>query len=639
MKHLRERLPVPLARWNPAPDGSLAPEVMKAGRDEKGLCFETLLLRKMPGCQRFSESYRRTGVCVLRGLAEGLRDAYGRPQMLALREALGTGPVRLRATDFAAKLPSFYYDNNFENPHEHPIHNFEVNGLPLLAGHYDVRLKMRAGFDHLTIVKGDATREAARASAGWILLPSMNVPARKLAFEFEHPSGDLPFEEVLIAPEGTPLEVAEAPAEPFARYVRNTRVREKPHLTNWGPFYSRLMSQGFGAADLQGMFDELVDWIAGRQVRGQDDRHYGAIWSEEDKYDARDAAAAAACFARRYSATTDSRWRDRALAAREYVYRNQMREPGNTARHGGFVHMVQGIWGVRFVRLEPPYPGIDGVDTCVIIHQLCQAVDAGLPAAERDREVLREAAQWVANNEPLPGMFLHHEGATHDCQNSNALGLSALVRAYHTLAQAGESPPADWLAAAERGLRHYMEGQEAIGVWPYIFAAVGQRGQAYHFGNIPDHGIGLVHLTSVCDKPPVSDFPGVKEMLKRAARWYLCVCRLDDDTIDLEYDQRPSLGDDICFSGFTWCRFTAAATLLRVARITGEVEPWRHLALRLMEHVGRKLWQRSNPNRAPVAAHARPEAKLATWCQAAEWDASMLARMIEDLDALRLAGT
>jgi len=251
-----------------------------------------------------------------------------------------------------------------------------------------------------------------------------------------------------------------------------------------------------------------------------------------------------------------------------------------------------------------------------------------------DAEVLRRAAVWVAHNELFPGVFLHHEGATHDCQNANALGLSALVRAYHTLAEAGAEPPAHWVAAAARGLRHYAEGQEAIGVWPYRFAQVGSRGQAYHFANIPDHGIGLVHLTRVCDRRPICSFPGLPDLLRRAARWYLGVCRVEGDTIDLEFDERSELGDDICFSGFTWCRFTAAATLTRTARLTGEVEPWRHLALRLMEHVARKRWQTADPTRAPVVAHARPEAKLATWCQAAEWDASLLAEMIDDLETL-----
>ena len=107
--------------------------------------------------------------------------------------------------------------------------------------------------------------------------------------------------------------------------------------------------------------------------------------------------------------------------------------------------------------------------------------------------------------------------------------------------------------------------------------------------------------------------------------------RLDGDTINLEHDTRPELGDDICFSGFTWCRFTAAATVLRIGLLTGEAEPWRHLCLKLMEHVRRRLWQREDPGRAPVIAHARPEAKLATWCQAVEWDGAILGEIVDDL--------
>ncbi|MFP3905218.1 MAG: hypothetical protein ACLFWB_13310, partial [Armatimonadota bacterium] len=357
------------------------------------------------------------------------------------------------------------------------------------------------------------------------------------------------------------------------------------------------------------------------------------IYSEEDKYDARDSAAAAACFTRRWQATGDEEWRERAEFARKYTYQNQIHEPRNLPRDGGFVHMVHGIWGTQFNRLFPPYPGIDGIDTSATVHLLCSAVEHGLAPDEADLAAIQDAAQWLANNEALPGMFLHHEGATHDCQNSNSVCLSALTRAYHTLGKFDDAPDT-WLEAADRGLVHYLQGQEAIGVWPYIFADVTKRGGAYSHENIPDHGIGLYHLTRVADRPPLSEHPELHEALKPAARWYLGVCRTEDRLIDLEYNMTEDLGNDICFSGFTWCRFTAAASLLRIARITGEVEPWRHLALRLMEYVRNRRWQTEDPSTAPVVAHARPEAKLATWCQAAEWDALMLAEMIDDLTQL-----
>jgi hypothetical protein len=46
------------------------------------------------------------------------------------------------------------------------------------------------------------------------------------------------------------------------------------------------------------MRDALVAWTQRRQVTDESDPHFGAIYSEEDKYDFRDAAAAAVAFAR-----------------------------------------------------------------------------------------------------------------------------------------------------------------------------------------------------------------------------------------------------------------------------------------------------------------------------------------------------
>lgn len=665
MKHLRAHLPLPLEHWKPySDDGSIPVVAMKEGVAEAALCFETLILCHLPGCRTFKESYKRAGVHILRGLAAGLREIHGRPSMLALAEPLGTQPQLCRAVDFTAQLPLFYYENEaFDTSREHDTYNFEVNNLPLEPGYYDVFLLTREGFQEMRINGPDRQWRTCRASEGRILICSIPVPGRLLLFDFKHDGGELPFEQVLIAPEGMAPEAALASAVPFERYVRDTLAAEKNHLTDRVAFHAKLMEEGFGAAQLQEMFDEIVNWVAGRQVLDTEDLYHGAVWSEEDKYDARDAAAAAVCFARRFCATGDTAWRDRALAARRYVYRNQVFEPANDERDGGFLHMVHGSWGVDFNRLSPPYPGIDGVDTCVIIHLLCRAAKWGLPLEAADREALRRAACWVAANEPLPGMFLHHEGATHDCQNSNALSLSALQRARHTLAAAGERPPEEWESAVRRGIVHYLDGQEAIGVWPYLFAAAGKRGSRYHFGNIPDHGIGLYHLTRALGEYPLGitfpeDFsapehtpPGSSptgaciadsllqvrlcEALRRAARWYFCVSYLDGDTINLEYDMKPDLAGDICFSGFTWCRFTAAATLLRIARLTGEPEPWRSLALRLMEHVYRKLRRHDDPSRAPVVAHARPDAVLGTWCQAVEWDAVMLGEMIDDLGCLQ----
>ena len=632
LRALRAHLTLPLEHWRPFTDPeSLNPEALRAGVTESTLLIETLILRKLPGCATLKDSYRLAGRQILRGLVDGLREGHGRPRMLALAEPRAHAPLRAAVADFITPLPWFYYSDDFSQAREHGIWNLEINGLPLRPGHYDLWIHLPPGAPPLKVAGG---KHAYPQEDGWTLLPSLPVPARMLRLEFESEGDRPPGDELLIAPEGMPLATVLATAQPFTRYVRDTRAAEQDPLRDWASFRARLTAPGFGVSDLEGMGAEITDWIATRQVLDATDGHAGAIWSEEDKYDARDAAAATACFTDRYRRTEEPQWLDRALAARRYVYRSQRHEPGNPNHDGGFVHMVSGLWGVDFRRLEPPYPGIDGVDTGAIVHQLCRAVELGLPWEEEDRQVLRRAGAWIAANEPLPGLFLHHEGATHDCQNANAIGFSALLRAYHTLQGAGDDPPEAWLEAVGRGIEHYLEGQESIGVWPYWFAQVGRRAGAYAFDNIPDHGIGLYHLTRSCALPPLAGWPGLQAALGRAARWLLCVSRLDGDAIDLQYDQRPELGDDICFSGFTWCRFTAAAALLRIARLTGETEPWRQLALRLMERVRGGLWQRDDSTHAPVVAHARPEAKLATWCQAAEWDAAMLAEMVEDLRAL-----
>lgn len=634
MRHLRAHLPLPLARWRPAAaPGMGCREARQAGLAEHAFCLETLLLRKAPGCATFAESYRRVGQCALRGLVAALRELHQRPRMKLTVPDATARPVRLHGPHFVAHLPSFYYSADIAELRAHNRYSVEANGLPLAPGHYDVALEARDGGERLRLSWGDRAPEVVCASEGWSVMRSMDIPGHRLAFDYECDSSEVPFTTIVICPEGTPRAEALKDARDFHPYIRETHLADRPHLRDWPSFQARLLAPGFGRTDLEVMLADLVRWTASRQIREPGHPYLGAVYSEEDKYDARDAAAAAAVFTGEWRRTGSDEWLERALLARRYLYRTQVQAPGDPPRDGGFLHMVHGIWGINFTRLEPPFPGIDGVDTCAIIHLLCRGLELGLPAERTDHEVLRAAAQWVANNEVLPGVFLHHEGAQHDCQNMNSLALSALARAHATLAAAGASPPDAWLDAARRGLAHFLDGQEAIGVWPYYFAQVGARGQGYLQANIPDTGIGLYHLTRALDCAPLAGHPGVREALGRAARWYLCMAWVDGETIDLEYNKAPELGSDICFSGFTWCRFTAAATLIRLARVLADPGPWRELGLRLMEHVHRKRWQNRDPDRAPVVAHARPEAKLATWCQAAEWDAVMLAEMLEDLES------
>jgi len=240
----------------------------------------------------------------------------------------------------------------------------------------------------------------------------------------------------------------------------------------------------------------------------------------------------------------------------------------------------------------------------------------------------------MAANEFRPGVFRHHEGAEHDCQNSNALGAATLSRAHQTLERFGQPAPESWLAAARRGAAHFLEGQEAIGCWPYVFATLG-RGQGFSEQNVPDQGMGLYHFLTACDTPGLRGMDGRQDALRRAARWYLCVSRIDREqgvpTVDLDYQRE---GGGLLFSSFTWCRFMAAACLARIAEATGEPEPWRHLALRLMEHVRAKLWNLSDPERAPVVRSARPDIELHSWIQAAEWEAVLIRDILEHLQGV-----
>jgi hypothetical protein len=297
--------------------------------------------------------------------------------------------------------------------------------------------------------------------------------------------------------------------------------------------------------------------------------------------------------------------------------------------------MVSGEWGgdhqVDFTRITDPLPPVDGVDTAIIINLLCSAVDAGLEPEDEDIHRIREGAEWMRRSELRPGVFAHHEGATYDCQNSNALAAMALSRACTTLRRLDGGAPESWLDAARRGFEHYLEGQEAIGVWPYRFGQVG-RGQRFGPQNVPDHGMGLYHFLVAAETMEMLGRSDVQRALKRAARWYLCTSRIDEDdprpTIDLQYRRD---GDGLLFSSFTWCRFMAAAALLRISNVTDEQQPWRALALRLMEHVRAKLWNEDDKGRAPVVASSRPDIKLHSWIAAAEWEAVLLGEMIDAL--------
>ncbi len=541
--------------------------------------------------------------------------------------------LRFRADDFTAKLPWFYHGLAFDPPCDHGVHSFEVNGLELPPGRYAVTLIVAEPCDWVEVSRDGLRFERIPVHGDTAPLSIFDLSRGMLSLYFRSASPDhgCPSAEVLLHPlSAGPLEARKVPV--FAEYVRDIGAEDSDALARWERFWPLLTAREFGARDLHDMFDALLGWCERRQVEDEGDPHFGAVYSEEDKYDFRDAAAAAGAFTPASSDRGDDGWRERAVTARRYVYRGQHSEG---ERRGGWAHMVSGKWGgdhqVDFRRITQPLPPVDGVDTAIIIGLLCRAIDLGLEPDEEDLRRIRLGAEWMARSELRPGVFAHHEGATHDCQNSNALAAMALSRAHATLSRAGEDAPQEWLEAAMRGAMHYLEGQEAIGVWPYCFGEIG-RGQRFGEQNVPDQGMGLYHFLVAAEELGMVDDPAVRDALRRAARWYLCTCRIDEraprETIDLEYRRD---GGGLLFSSFTWCRFMAAAALLRIAGLTDEREPWRSLALHLMRHVRTKLWKEDDPERAPVVASSRPDIELHSWIAAAEWEAVLLREMMERL--------
>jgi len=540
--------------------------------------------------------------------------------------------LRFRADDFAVKLPWFYHGLPFDPPREHAILSFEVNGLAL-EGRHAVTLLAPEPCDCVEVSRDGHHFERIAVHRDLAPLPTFDLSRRMLSLYVRSgaPDRPCPVSEVLVHPLAAPLSEARA-APLFDEYVRDIGADGSEALGRWDEFGPLLNERHFGGSDLREMFRALLGWCERRQVTDEADPHLGAIYSEEDKYDFRDAAAAAVAFTRAWRDNGDERWLERARRARRYVYRGQHAEG---ERRGGWAHMVSGKWGgdhqVDFRRITHPLPPVDGVETAIIIGLLCRAIDLGLEPDADDLRHLRLGAEWVLRSELAPGVFAHHEGATHDCQNSNALAAMALARAHQTLAAAGEDAPEEWLEAALRGAMHYLEGQEAIGVWPYRFAEIG-RGQRFGEQNVPDQGMGLYHFLVAAEALGLDRRSDVQEALRRAARWYLCTCRIDESapepTIDLEYRRA---GGGLLFSSFTWCRFMAAAALLRIARVSGEEQPWRNLALHLMRHVRGKLWNEDDSERAPVVASCRPDIELHSWIAAAEWEAALLREMIEGL--------
>ena len=568
-------------------------------------------------------------------------DALQRPR----EEGEPAVALRFAGDDFTAKLPWFYHGLPFDVPRDHNVYSFEANALDLPEGKYTVAVVPKPGCSLSALSFDGETFQDVAVRDGRVELPGVGIRSRMLSFyvRADNAGGKGPLATVLVYPTGTTFADAKRSATRFARYRRDVRADDRAILRreNWGEFYAVLNRKGFGRKQLRAMFDRIVDWCKRRQVLDPSDLHHGAIYSEEDKYCFRDAAAAAVCFTHAWRDTGDEDYRRRALLARNYCYQGQHADAENKASYGAFAHMVRSFGAYAFAenagapgmqRLGGELPIAVGVETCIIANLLVKTYELGLEPSDDDRRRLRMAAEWVAGTEIQPGVFRHHEGATHDCQNATALGVQALVRAFGALEARGGDPPRAWLDAAGRGMRHYLDGQEAIGCWPYLFATIG-RGQAFAERNLPDQGMGVYHWMVACQSPAIDASAGAEQAMRRAARWWLSMSRLDraDPMPTIDLDDREARGG-LQFSRFTWCRFMAAASLMRIAEHTGEREPWQSLALRYMEHVDTKLRNETDPNKAPFKRATDDGVPVRTWVQAVEWAGVLLREIDERLE-------
>ncbi|MBN2309872.1 MAG: hypothetical protein JXR94_12935, partial [Candidatus Hydrogenedentes bacterium] len=396
--------------------------------------IETLLLVKQEGCETFQESYMETGRQLARGTMNALANLKNGPS--ALQEAEGMpsqsspseSPVALRfeGDAFTAQLPWFYHGLPFDKVQRHDIFSFEVNGLEIPPGDYTVALAPRCEGDALSVSLDGIDWAGVPIEDGRAELHDVSIRNRMLSFYIK--AGGLdgrgPLESVWVYAPDVPFSDARERAAAFEAYRRDIRAADREILApaNWDAFYAVLQRDGFGKAQLRAMFNDIVDWCKRRQVLDPDNIHYGALYSEEDKYDFRDAAAAAVCFTYAWRDTGDEDYRRRAQLARDYCFRGQhMDDSGNRERYGGFCQMVHGAWGKGMQRLDEGLGNATGVETGVITNLVIKTFELGLEPSAADLERVRAAAQWMLNNECSPGTFRHHQGASHDCQNSNAL--------------------------------------------------------------------------------------------------------------------------------------------------------------------------------------------------------------------------
>ncbi len=530
--------------------------------------------------------------------------------------------------DFAERLPSFYYTHDI-NCVGNEIINFEVNGITLPSGQYDLYLEQ---------VEPDSIIKASLDGYNWTdvrqecgaqpVIPSYHLSNERITMHLLTTGTGIPLPAgaVTLIPSGRQLHECEPVL--FTDYRRDTGLHQRPLYQDWQHSLQVIKEINVDITGLRTMLDSMVRYSASKQVLDESDLHYGAIYSDEDKYSFRDAACAATAFMQRFNETRALEWKQRARIALNYAYQGQQFQADPEVLGG--ISEMRALGSKRlYNRIDQTPSLISGVDTGIIACHAVQALQLGLDITEKDIDALKYIATWFINNEYRLCQLRHHQGATTDCQNSNAIGAAALTYIGQFLKEQNVHVPDSWRVVARRTLLHVLDGQEAIGVWPYIFAKIG-RGQRYHWQSIPDQGMLLHHLLLCRVDEEFATLINGSGCMPRIAYWYLLTSRQEGEngiTLDYEHDPGTRLG----FSGFTWCRFMACAAISNIWNQIGNTDFWRSFVLNQLGFIYKQLYV-PDTGRAPIKGSVVP-LSLHSWIQALEWDAVLLHDTLANLQS------
>jgi hypothetical protein len=160
----------------------------------------------------------------------------------------------------------------------------------------------------------------------------------------------------------------------------------------------------------------------------------------------------------------------------------------------------------------------------------------------------------------------------------------ALQRIYYFLkTKSGSIHEQEWLNAAERAVKHLLEGQAPSGQWPYYFDAGGC--DAGH------HSMCMFYLAEAASFPVKINKKTIWNSLQRGADWLI-----DEALLETQYGTKINWARNksACLY-FSSEYFLIAAALASTANMGVEnADEYRHEALELMRYIRTDLW--NNPN-------------------------------------------